>query len=118
MEIDEKMAGPVLVLALAGRLDSNTAPDLEQALPTRIGQHPATIVDLSQVGYVSSAGLRIILIGAKTARSPGPRMVLSGLAPSVNRMSVVPSKSVDVRMVLGVHRLIINKRRLMNELVN
>src|SRR3546814_2725718 len=86
MEIDEKMAGPVLVLARAGRLDSNTAPDLEQALPTRIGQHPATIVDLSQVGYVSSAGLRILLKGAKTARSSGHRLVLSGLVPSVREV--------------------------------
>src|SRR3546814_21173006 len=86
MERDEKRAGPVVVLALAGRLDSNTAPDLEQARPTRIGQHPATIVDLSQVGYVSSAGLRILLKVAKTARSSGHRLVLSGLAPSVREV--------------------------------
>lgn len=86
MEIEEKMTGSVLVLALTGRLDSNTAPDLENVLPARVGEHPATVVDLSQVGYVSSAGLRVLLKGAKTARSSGNRLILSGLATSVREV--------------------------------
>ena len=47
---------------------------------------PATVVDLSSVSYVSSAGLRVLLKGAKTAKASGHRLVLAGIAPSVREV--------------------------------
>ncbi|MEJ2407756.1 MAG: STAS domain-containing protein [Novosphingobium sp.] len=86
MDISEDITGAALVLALAGRLDSNTASDLETVLPARVEARAATVVDLSQVSYVSSAGLRVLLKGAKTARAFGHKLALSGLAPSVREV--------------------------------
>ncbi|WP_084384810.1 STAS domain-containing protein [Novosphingobium naphthalenivorans] len=86
MEISEDIRGTALVLSLTGRLDSNTASDLEHVLPARVEGQAATVVDLSQVSYVSSAGLRVLLKGAKTARASGHRLALSGLAPSVREV--------------------------------
>ncbi|MCT2401532.1 STAS domain-containing protein [Novosphingobium mangrovi (ex Huang et al. 2023)] len=86
MEISEEIKGAALIVSVAGRLDSNTAPQLESTLPERIESNAATIVDLSQVSYVSSAGLRILLKGAKVAKASGNRLILSGLAASVREV--------------------------------
>ncbi len=83
MQISEEMKSNVLVIAASGRIDSNTASTLEAVLPARIQEQAATVVDLSAVSYVSSAGLRILLKGAKIAKSNGHRLILAGLAPAV-----------------------------------
>lgn len=83
MQIEEEMKAGVLVIAASGRIDSNTAADLEAVLPERVKEHDATVMDVSAVSYVSSAGLRVLLKGAKIAKSSGHRLVLSGLSPTV-----------------------------------
>lgn len=86
MEIAEELKGDVLVVTATGRIDSNTAPELEAVLPARIESHGATVVDLGRVSYVSSAGLRVLLKGAKAAKATGHRLVLAGLSPSVREV--------------------------------
>ncbi|SKB46942.1 STAS domain-containing protein [Sphingopyxis flava] len=86
MEIGEETKGAALLLTLNGRLDSNTAPGLEAVLPARIEQQETTIIDLSHVSYVSSAGLRVLLKGAKTARATHRHLILSGLSASVREV--------------------------------
>jgi anti-sigma B factor antagonist len=83
MQISEEIKAEVLVVAASGRIDSNTAPALEAVLPARVQEHAATVMDLGAVSYVSSAGLRVLLKGAKVAKASGHRLVLAGLAPSV-----------------------------------
>ena len=86
MQIHEESRGPVLVIAPSGRLDSSSAGALEAVLPARVQASPATILSLADVPYVSSAGLRVLLIGAKAARSNGHRLVLTGLSDSVQEV--------------------------------
>lgn len=86
MEISEEQRGAALVITASGRIDSNTAGDLEAVLPARVQTTPATVMDLAAVSYVSSAGLRVLLKGAKTAKASGHRLVLTGLAPSVREV--------------------------------
>lgn len=86
MQISERMEAGVLVIVASGRIDSNTAAALEAVLPDRVQEHDATVVDLDGVSYVSSAGLRVLLKGAKTAKSSGHRLVLTGLAPTVEEV--------------------------------
>jgi anti-sigma B factor antagonist len=86
MEIIEETRGSVVVVSASGRLDSNTAPALEAVLPARIDANPATVLSLAEVPYVSSAGLRVLLIGAKAARAKGHRLVLVGLSDSVREV--------------------------------
>jgi anti-sigma B factor antagonist len=89
MQISEEITGGVVVIAVAGRIDSNTAGELEAVLPARIEQNPATVVDLAEVAYVSSAGLRVLLKGAKVAKARGVKLALAGLAPSVHEVFVI-----------------------------
>ncbi|AYJ84779.1 anti-sigma factor antagonist (plasmid) [Sphingomonas paeninsulae] len=86
MHISEDIRGNALVISPVGRLDSNTAITLEAVLPARVQANAATIIDLAEVAYVSSAGLRVLLKGAKTAKSSGHRLVLSGLSESVQEV--------------------------------
>lgn len=86
MDISEETRGGALVVTASGRLDSNTAGDLEAVLPARVQANAATILDLAAVAYVSSAGLRVLLIAAKAARSKGHRLVLTGLSESVREV--------------------------------
>ncbi|ODT89379.1 STAS domain-containing protein [Phenylobacterium sp. SCN 70-31] len=86
MQITEQTRDGVLVVALDGRLDSNTSGALEAVLPARIQAHERVVLDLAQVPYVSSAGLRVLLIGAKAARAGGRKFALSGLTESVREV--------------------------------
>lgn len=86
MQISEEQQGGVWVIKASGRIDSNTATDLEAVLPARVLTHDATVMDLGSISYVSSAGLRVLLKGAKTAKGSGHRLVLAGLVPSVREV--------------------------------
>ncbi len=83
MEINEITQGTVTVLALSGHLDSNTSKLLEDVLPERIQNMPGVVLDLADLQYVSSAGLRVMLKGAKIARGAGRRLALASLLPEV-----------------------------------
>ena len=83
MQIKEETRGGVLVVTAAGRLDSSSSSVLEAVLPARVQTHEKVVLDLAEVPYVSSAGLRVMLIGAKAARAKGHKLVLTGLAPTV-----------------------------------
>jgi anti-anti-sigma factor len=66
IEIRQEEVGEVRVLALAGRLDTETSSDLELALQDLQGAGAAHfVIDLGDIGYVSSAGLRVLLALAK-----------------------------------------------------
>ncbi len=86
MQIKEETRGDVLVVVASGRLDSGSSGVLEAVLPPRVQANEKVVLDLSDVPYVSSAGLRVMLIGAKAARAKGHKLVLSGLAPSVREV--------------------------------
>lgn len=86
MEISEQQLDGAWLVAAAGRIDSNSAAALEAVLPARVQEHGATIMDLGDVAYVSSAGLRVFLKGMKTAKSTGHKLVLTGLSPSVHEV--------------------------------
>lgn len=86
MQIREEIRDGVLLVQASGRLDSNTAVDLEGVLPARVKANKATILDLAEVAYVSSAGLRVLLIAAKAAKAGGNRLVLTGLSESVREV--------------------------------
>jgi anti-sigma B factor antagonist len=86
MDIREETRSGVLLVTASGRLDSNTAGALEAVLPARAQAEAKLILDLADVPYVSSAGLRVLLMGAKAARATGHKLVLTGLSPSVREV--------------------------------
>jgi anti-anti-sigma factor len=87
MEIEIGSAGSATVIAPKGRLDSATAPELEQALLGPAGTAGAAlVVDCAGLAYVSSAGLRVLLMAAKAARGAGGRIALAALQPQVRQV--------------------------------
>lgn len=74
-------------VTLAGRLDSVTSSSLEKTLQPLFETAGArTLVDFSGLSYVSSAGLRVILMAAKRAKQSQGKLVLCGLLPHVREV--------------------------------
>src|SRR5438445_3611091 len=87
LEIGQEQEGELRILALRGRLDTDTAADLEliaQDLTTAGARD--FLIDLAGVGYVSSAGLRVLLALAKQLDGIKGRMRLCGLNPAVSQV--------------------------------
>lgn len=86
LTIQEEKAGDVTVLGLSGRLDTDTSSDLELAVQDLLQAGARNfVVDLSGVGYVSSAGLRVLLSLGKTVANSG-NLRLAGLNPTVRQV--------------------------------
>lgn len=87
MEFAQEQAGAVLTVTLVGRLDSSTAQSAEDNFTRALGQGVTRLaIDLSKVDYISSAGLRILLVVAKKLQQSKGRMVLFGLVPNVREV--------------------------------
>ena len=70
MKIDKNIEGNNLTITLEGRLDTNTAPDLEKEVESLDGVENL-IFDFKELEYISSAGLRIILALQKIMNNQG-----------------------------------------------
>ena len=76
MTIEKKLNGTELTIALAGHLDTVTAPQLEAELKDSLNGVESLRLDFASLDYISSAGLRVLLAAQKTMNKQG-RMVLS-----------------------------------------
>ena len=70
MTINKTQNGGALTVALEGRLDTTTAPDLEKSLGTLDGVTELTM-DFEKLDYISSAGLRVLLSTQKVMTKQG-----------------------------------------------
>ena len=82
MEIIKTQDNQKLTLALRGRLDTNTSPKLEAELKRSLSGITELEFDFSEVEYVSSAGLRVLLAAQKVMKRQGT-MVLRGVSDAV-----------------------------------
>lgn len=76
MTINRQPNGTALTLALEGRLDTTTAPELEQELKTCLDGVEELTLDFSKLDYISSAGLRVLLSAHKTMSRKGGMKVI------------------------------------------
>ncbi len=76
MNIEQKKNGTALTLALEGRLDTMTAPQLEAELKSALSGIKALTFDLEKLEYISSAGLRVLLSAQKTMSKQGTMKVI------------------------------------------
>jgi len=87
MEIREDRKDGVLVVAPVGRIDSNTSGELERRLLQHLaGGETRLIIDLQGVEYISSAGLRVLLLVTNRVRPLGGRLVLCAMGQSVREV--------------------------------
>jgi anti-anti-sigma factor len=86
MDIHEHHQNSIWVMQISGQVDSTTAPLLGEKLDAVIDQgHAQLVLDLNNVPYISSAGLRVLSIALKKVRTPemGGDVCLACLSPTV-----------------------------------
>ena len=71
MTINKTTNGTELTVALEGRLDTMTAPELEAELKTALDGADSLVLDFSKLDYISSAGLRVLLSAHKRMAGKG-----------------------------------------------
>ena len=71
LKMTKNAVDDVLTIALEGRLDTNTTPDLEKELKESTEGINELILDLEKLEYISSAGLRVLLAAQKTMAKKG-----------------------------------------------
>ncbi len=71
MTITKKQNGTALEIALEGRLDTVTAPELESELKASLDGAESLVFDFSKLDYISSAGLRVLLSAHKAMAGKG-----------------------------------------------
>ena len=76
MQITETRDNEVITIAIEGRVDTNTSPQVQDAILKSFQKVNQVVLDFAQCSYVSSAGLRALLIGQKTASSKKGTMKL------------------------------------------
>ncbi len=82
MEITKIAEGSVLTLLPKGRLDTVTAPALDGVLKASLEGVTALILDLAELEYISSAGLRILLNAQRAMKKQG-KMTVRHVCPDV-----------------------------------
>ena len=82
MTIEKKLNGEALTLIVSGRLDTQTAPELEKEINAILPDLKELIFDMANLEYVSSAGLRVILKAQKIMNMQGS-MKLTGVNDSI-----------------------------------
>lgn len=74
MTINETQKDIITILAIDGRLDTTTAPELETRIKNCTQTCKTLVLDLKNVSYISSAGLRVILLAHKLMIGIGGKM--------------------------------------------
>jgi anti-anti-sigma factor len=83
MNINKTQNGEKTVLTLSGRLDTTTAPKLQEMLIPEFDTVKHVELDFAELAYVSSAGLRVLLMGEKAAKGKGASMTLTGVSEQI-----------------------------------
>lgn len=95
MDIDaQDLDGDITLIRLSGRMDVEGTSRIETPLAARaVRDHGATIVDLDAVDFLTSYGIRALMLTAKALRARGGRMVL--LSPNALVRRVLETAGVD-----------------------
>ena len=87
MEIKEEKTDKYYVLSLSGRLDASTAPPFEEKLTSVIDDgNESVLVDFTDLEYISSSGLRVLLVGAKKLKQSSAMLNLCGLKSHIKEV--------------------------------
>ncbi len=84
MEIKSTTEGTRLTIAVSGRVDTVTAPELEAGL--KFGDATCVVIDLTNVPYMSSAGLRLLLAAHKQMIAKGGELQIANVQEAVREV--------------------------------
>jgi anti-anti-sigma factor len=84
MDLKEKSAGDAIVAAATGKIDLSNSDSFQSALSASLAKaNTSLVLDMSGVDYVSSAGLRALMIVHKAAKAANKNFAVAGLQPLV-----------------------------------
>ena len=86
MTISKNLEGDKLTVAVEGRLDTVTAPDLESELKSTLEGVKELVMDFTKLEYISSAGLRVLLAAFKKMDAKGGKMKLTNINEMVREV--------------------------------
>ncbi len=90
MDLTEEAAAGVMIVAVAGRLDSQTARRFSARLAELLrSDQPRLVIEASRLTYVSSAGFRALLVAAKSAAAKDGGLVICGVTAPIQRVMEV-----------------------------
>ena len=75
LKISKKTEGAEMTIELSGRLDTNTSPEFESLIETSLDGVEKLIIDLKELAYISSAGLRVLLTALQIMEDQGSMVV-------------------------------------------
>ena len=82
LDVTVEQLETAMIVHAAGSVDSNTAQQLQEPL-LRAAEKGAVQLDLAKVPYMSSAGLRVLLLAAKALQTRGERLRVINVAPQI-----------------------------------
>lgn len=90
MELHSRRAGTAIVISPNGRIDHQHADSFKQALDPYLGECTAggasLVLDFSAVSYISSVGLRALMLAARQVKAQGGRIAIAALTPIVREV--------------------------------
>jgi anti-anti-sigma factor len=99
MEITEQRQGAIIVLIPVGRINNDTSSVFQPKLLDSVGIAPSKVlIDFSGVEYISSAGLRALMMASKQSKATGGRLAVAGLTPMVKEIFTISRFSLVVQV--------------------
>jgi anti-sigma B factor antagonist len=87
MDISEEKTDGVMTVGLKGRLDALSAKTVEERLLRLItAGETRLVIDLGEVGYISSIGLRVLLIAAKRLKTAKGQIGICAMQPPIKKV--------------------------------
>ena len=87
MNLEQERREDLLIVRPRGRLDSSSAPEMERLIAEQLDTGTQRLVlDFTSLDYISSAGLRVVLVAGKKLRASKGKMVLVGLQDMVREV--------------------------------
>ena len=86
MHYEEIVADGMLQLDIEGKIDATTSDDFQSLVLRAFTKENSVIINLENVNYMSSAGLRALVLGQKTAESKGGKLIIINVQPQVKEV--------------------------------
>lgn len=86
MKINKNIDGNKLTLDISGRLETSTAPDLQEVVENELSDVLHLRIDMTKLEYISSAGLRTLLAAKKKMKAVDGTMIISGANEEVKNV--------------------------------
>lgn len=106
MQLTNRRIGNAVLLAAAGRIDHASAEDFRAALQPYLAQCKAdgdvVVLDFSGVEYISSVGLRVLMLAAKQAKTQGGAIAVAALQPVVGEIFEISKFTLVIPCFPGV----------------